>query len=180
MQYTTKSTKHKYSVFVVWQTMSESNNSKRKDRAIVDIRELNKIVVTDNYSISLQTNIISAVAECSYISIFDAAEFFHQWLVKFVDRHKLTVVSYREQKYFNVAIMSFKNSSLYIQRKIDSILREFREFCRVYIDDIVVFSRTLKEHLCYLHKIFMLLNKYNIFLMWWCSCAALSGPIYLH
>ena len=58
--------------------------------------------------------------------------------------------------------MSFKNLSLYIQRKIDAILREFRKFYRVYVDDIIVFSRTLKEYLCHLYKIFKLLNKYNI------------------
>ena len=58
--------------------------------------------------------------------------------------------------------MRFKNSFLYVQRKIDAILRKFREFCRAYVDNIVVFSRTLEKYLCHLHKIFKLLNKYNI------------------
>jgi len=50
--------------------------------------------------------------------------------------------------------MNAKNLSSYVQRKIDNILRSYREFARVYINDIVIFSKTLNDHIDYLYLIF--------------------------
>lgn len=58
--------------------------------------------------------------------------------------------------------MSFKNSPPYVQRKIDSLLRAVRRFARAYVDDIVVFSKTLEKHLAYLHKVSQLLDSYGV------------------
>ena len=162
MKYTSQSTSHDYFVFVVWRTISGSDESERKNRIVIDIRDFNKIVIIDFYFMSLQSDITIFVADCQYISVFDAADFFHQWLVKLADRHKLIVVSHRNQKQFNVAVMKFKNSSLYVQRKINSLLRAFRVFARVYVNDIVVFNHTLKKHLSHLNQIFQLFEFYDI------------------
>lgn len=162
MEYTAQPTPHGYPVFVVWRTVPGPNGPERKGRVVVDIRGLNKIAVTDSYPMPLQSDITSAVAGCQYISVFDAAVFFHQWLVRLADRHKLTVVSHRGQEQFNVAVMGFKNSPAYVQRKIDAILRVYREFARAYVDDIVVFSHTLEEHIAHLHAVFQLLDSYGI------------------
>ena len=58
--------------------------------------------------------------------------------------------------------MSFKNTSSYVQRKIDNILRIFKNFCRTYINDIVIFNKTLKKHVKHLHLIFKLFTNLNI------------------
>jgi hypothetical protein len=50
----------------------------RKNRVVINIRDLNAIIVTDAYLMSIQTNIIVAVAECQYISIVNALEYFYQ------------------------------------------------------------------------------------------------------
>ena len=111
---------------------------------------------------SLQTNIIVVVIDCRFISIFDAIDFFYQWLVKLTNRHKFTIVSHREQKQFNVTIMSFKNFSSYVQRKIDAIFRNFRDFVRIYVDDIIVFFNIFEKHMIHLHSMFQRLNFYDI------------------
>ena len=158
-----QSTSFSYSVFVIWRIIHRSNeSSKRKDRVVVDIRDLNKITELNIYLMSLQTDIIALVVDCSYIFVFDAISFFHQWLIRVIDKHKLIVISHRNQKQFNVVVMRFKNFSIYVQRKIDAILRVYRVFVKIYVDDIVIFSKTLKKHLIHLRKIFQLLNSYNI------------------
>ena len=58
--------------------------------------------------------------------------------------------------------MGFRNSSAYVQRQIDALLREFRDFARIYVDDIVIFSYTLENYMNYLRKMFTLFQKYNI------------------
>ena len=165
MKYSKHSTSHDYSVFVTWRTILRSGQeSVRKNRVVVNIRELNKITQTDSYSMSLQTNITSAVTKCDFISVFDAAVFFYQWNVRVENRHKLIVVFHREQKQFNVVVMSFKESSTYVQRQIDVILRNHKNYSKAFINDIVVYSKTLNDHIKHLKSIFELLQSLNIFL----------------
>ena len=146
------------SSFCVWKNVDDE----KKNRVVVNIKDLNVITQFDAYSLSLQTNIIIAVRDCEYISIIDCSTFFYQWRVHSNDRHKLTVVNHREQKSFNVIVMNYKNSSTYVQRQIDRLLREYRHFVRVYVNDIVVFSRTKIEHEAHLRKVFSVLDKNNI------------------
>lgn len=58
--------------------------------------------------------------------------------------------------------MGFKSSVAYVQRQIDIILRPLRAFCRVYVDDIVVFSKTFDEHLSHLSVVFRALLELGI------------------
>ena len=163
LEYTTQPTPYSYPVFVVWRTVYHPGRPpERKGRVVVDIRGLNKITELDTYPMPLQADITALVAGCPYISVFDAASFFYQWLVRLADRHKLTVVSHRGQEQFNVAVMGYKNSPPYVQRKIDALLRTVRRFARAYVDDIVVFSRTLEEHKAHLHEVFSILDSYGI------------------
>ena len=153
MQYSFKSTTYDYFVFVIWRTIFISDQeSMKKKRVVVDIRALNKIAEIDTYSMSLQFDIIFSMIECEYISTIDATTFFHQWLIKLLDRHKFTVVTHRKQEQFNVEMMSFKNISAYVQREIDNILWIYKNFCRAYINDIVIFSKTLKKRVKHLHS----------------------------
>lgn len=55
--------------------------------------------------------------------------------------------SHRGQKVFHVSLMGFINSVPCVQRQMDIQLKEFTEFCKVYIDDIVVASVSFEEHL---------------------------------
>ena len=61
-----------------------------------------------------------------------------------------------------MTIIKFKNNSVYVQRKIDAILRIYRVFAKTYVNDIIVFNRILKKHFNYLRQIFQLLNFYDI------------------
>ena len=82
--------------------------------------------------------------------------------MRITNRHKLTIVSHKNQKQFNVAIMKFKNLSIYVQRKIDIIFRAYRAFVKTYVDNVVVFNHTLKKHFNHLHIIFVLFESFDI------------------
>ena len=59
-------------------------------------------------------------------------------------------------------MMGFKKSSAYVQKQIDTILRNHRNYNKVFIDDIVVYSKTFDDHIQHLHTIFSLLQFFNI------------------
>lgn len=65
---------------------------------MIDIKGLNKIIETDNYSMFLQLNVINVVIDFFYIFTMNEIDYFHQFLVKIINRHKLTIVSHKKQE----------------------------------------------------------------------------------
>ena len=98
----------------------------------------------------------------SYISIVNENDYFYQFLVRYKNRHKLIIISHREQKQYNVVLIKYKKSSLYVQRQTDKILKSIREFVKAYMNDIIVFSKTLSKHLNHLRKMFILFRQKRI------------------
>ena len=160
MDWTNSSTPFSFPCFVVWKDTADGP----KGRVVVDIRALNKITVPDAYPVPSQAEILALIMHATHISTIDAAAFFYQWWVKHHHRHRLTVSSHRGQESFNVPVMGYRNSPAYVQRMIDRILRPFRHFCRAYVDDIVIFSTSLEEHVKHLTMVFEALSEMNIHL----------------
>ena len=158
LDWTKKSTPFSFPCFVVWKQTSDGP----KGRVVIDIRALNKITVPDAYPIPLQTEILAEVAGCNYITTVDCASFFYQFLVKKSHRYRLTVASHRGQETFKCALMGYRNSPSHAQRSIDRILRHHRQYSRAYIDDIVIYSKTLNDHLTHLNAVFETLLEYDI------------------
>ena len=82
--------------------------------------------------------------------------------MKITNRYKFIAVFYRKSEQFNVIIISYIELLTYVQRQIDNILRKFRVFARVYVNNIVIFNKTLKKHLQHLRSVFQLFQKMNI------------------
>ena len=161
MIWSTQSTLYSYLVFMIWK---DSVND-RKGRVIIDIRELNKITLTNLYSLLLQSKIIILLLVYSYLSIIDAMRWFYQFLIARKDRHKFIVISHRGQEKSIVTLISYKSSSFYVQRQIDAILRSLKNFIKAFVDDIIVFSRILSKYLSYLRQIFELFRQRRVSLL---------------
>ena len=159
LKFTTQATPFSYPVFVVWKSLA---NDSRKDRAIVDIRGLNDLIVPDVYPIPLQSEVIARLMGCTHIAVMDAISFFYQWRTHPNSRQMLTVISHRGQETFNVPVMGCMNSIAYVQRQIDRILRPMKAFASVYVDDIISSAKSFVEHLANLRTLFQLFVRNNI------------------
>lgn len=71
----------------------------------------------------------------------------------------MILVSLRGLEVSNIVLIDFKNSPTYTQRFIDRRLYKFRYFYQAYIDDIIIFSRTVKEYVRYVSAILKLFEK---------------------
>ena len=66
-----------FSVFVIWHTVHLQNKKpQRKNRIMIDIRDLNKVSKFDVYFMFFQSDIISIIQNCKFISIMNCAVFF--------------------------------------------------------------------------------------------------------
>jgi hypothetical protein len=158
LKFTIIATSFAYSVFVVWTI----KNDVRKERAIIDIRELNSLLISNVYSVSSQSEIIDDLLECKYFSILDVNAFFYQWKVHSNDAYKQTIVTHRDQKTFLILIMSNRNFVTYFQRQMNILLNDLRKFVKVYIDDIICRFKTFEKHLRHLRILFQIFLRKEI------------------
>ena len=159
LEYTKQPTPFCFPVFVVHKTLPDGT---QHGRPVVDIRKLNQVSIRDAYPLPQQSDIIALIAGCRFVTCVDGASFFYQWRVQPADRYKQTVVTHRGQETFNVPLMGYCNSPAYVQRQTDRLLRAFKDFAKGYVDDIVIFSRTLLEHIAHLRQVFTLFKRVGV------------------
>ena len=65
------------------------------------------------------------------------------------------IVSHWDQKILNIAVIGFKNSITYMQKQINKILKSFKEFAKVYINNIMAYikSENFENYIYYLRLI---------------------------
>ena len=143
-------------VWVVPKKMDSSGI--KKYRLVIDYRKLNEKTIDDNYPIPNIVEILDKFGKANYFSILDLKSGFHQIEVNENDKHK-TAFSVDNGHYeFNRMPFGLKNAPSTFQRLVDNILREnvSKKECMVYMDDIIVFSNGLEEHIKNLRSV---LNK---------------------
>uniref|UniRef100_A0A8F8XBN9 RNA-directed DNA polymerase n=1 Tax=Rubus yellow net virus TaxID=198310 RepID=A0A8F8XBN9_9VIRU len=142
--------KHRTAAFITHSGTSIDPITKKevrgKERMVFDYRSLNDNTHKDQYTLPGINTIISAIGNAKIFSKFDLKSGFHQVLM---DEESIpwtafvTPVGFYEWK---VMPFGLANAPAVFQRKMDQCFAGTSEFIAVYIDDILVFSKTLKEH----------------------------------
>lgn len=134
----------------------------KKWRLVIDYRKLNQKTTDDRYPIPNITDILDKLGRCQYFSTLDLASGFHQIQVHKKDIPK-TAFSVEGGHYEFVRMpFGLKNAPATFQRVMDNVLREHIGVrCLVYMDDIIIYSTSLQEHLVNLKKVLETLRKYN-------------------
>lgn len=152
-----------YLAFVVYRHIHNPNGAMTtKEHIVINLHSANKISEPDVYPLPTQDDILQLLQGKFFISVVDTHHMFHQWQVKKQHWNHIAVLLHRGQEIFNVTLMGYINSVPYIQRQMDFQLKEFTEFCRIYIDNIVIASKTFEDHLQHLNLLFTKLQALNI------------------
>lgn len=135
----------------------------QKLRMVIDYKKLNENTICDKYPIPDCNVILSNLGTAKYFSTIDLESGFHQILMKEEDIEK-TAFSVNNGKYEFLRLpFGLKNSPSIFQRAMDNILRDFiGKICHVYIDDIIVYSKTLEEHCKHLKLVINRLKESNM------------------
>ena len=148
----------------VWVVPKKKDNSgKKKWRMVIDYRKLNEKTIDDRYPIPDITDILDKLGKANYFSTLDLSSGFHQIEVDPRDIQK-TAFSV-ENGHYEFLRMPFglKNAPSTFQRAMDNILREFvGKFCLVYMDDIIIYSTSLQEHIGHLKTVFKKLEEFEL------------------
>lgn len=133
----------------IWVVPKKMDNSgKKKFRIVVDYRKLNEKTPADRYPIPEISEILDRLGKAQYFTVLDLASGFHQIEIDPKDIPK-TAFNIDHGKFEFVRMpFGLKNAPATFQRLMDSVLRKHLGIrCFVYMDDIIIFSTSLKEHL---------------------------------
>lgn len=130
-------------------------SGKQKWRVVVDFRKLNETTEQDAYPLPNQDDILAHLGDAKFFSALDLSSGFHQ-IPMSIDSKKYTAFSTTDGHYhFNRMPFGLKNAPATFQRMMDTALRGLiGKNCFVYLDDIIIFGKTLEEHNDNLSKLF--------------------------
>ena len=119
-------------------------------RLCVDYRRLNSISKADAYPMPRIDELIDGLGKARYISTLDLAKGYWQVPVAVEDQPKAAFTTPFGLYEFTRMPFGLKGAPATFQRMMDMILSGLSEFTNAYIDDIIIFSVTWKEHLLHL------------------------------
>lgn len=139
-----------------------------KLRFCVDFRGLNQRTVVDpdnKHVIPRQAELMDSLNGAAVFSTLDLASGYYQLAVE-SDSRPLTAFPTPYGLYqWRVMPMGLMNAPAVFQRAMNTILREHIKagYCLVYLDDIIVLSRSLDEHARHLDSVLSALSAHNLF-----------------
>ena len=131
-------------------------------RVCGDFRLLNAATKTDKYPLPNLSSFNGKMSGCKFFSKIDLKRAYHQIPIIPEDQIKTTINTTLGLFKFKRIPFGLKNAGACFQRNINLILRDFAEFSYVYMDDVIVFSRTSRDHLHHLKLLFQCLSKHRI------------------
>jgi len=124
---------------------------KKKDgsfRCCIDYRQLNSVTKKDVYPLPRVNDCLDAMATATLFSTFDLRSSYHQVQVAPQDRDKTTFICPRGMYRYRAMPFGLCNAGSTFQRLMDVVMSGLHlDVCLVYLDDIILFSRTVDEHL---------------------------------
>ena len=139
---------------------------KKKDgsyRFCVDFRKVNKVTKVDSFPMPLVADALDSLAGASVFSTLDLKSSFWQ-IQMHQDSHQMTAFAKHNGLYeFLTMPFGLVNSGENFQRLMGYILRglEYR-FALIYIDDTIIFSKSVDEHLVHSEEVFKRLRDANV------------------
>ena len=132
-------------------------------RFCVDFRKLNSITQCSEYPIPRVDDCVESLSGSMYFTTLDLAAGYWQVEVKPEDRSKTAFSTAQGHYQFCTMPMGLKGAPATFQRLMDLVLRGLHwSSVLVYLDDIIVFSRSFSDHLAQLEEVFQRLRSANL------------------
>ncbi|KAL0860680.1 hypothetical protein ABMA27_010024 [Loxostege sticticalis] len=138
-------------------------SGKQKWRMVVDYRRLNEITVDDKYPLPNISDLFDMLGKSMYFTTLDLASGYHQLEVREEDRPKTAFSTPFGHYEFNRMPFGLKTAPATFQRAMDNVLRGLQGIhCLIYLDDVIIFSKSLPEHIQKLRAVFDRFRQTNL------------------
>lgn len=139
----------------VWLVPKKSETQERKWRLVIDYRKLNEKTVKDRYPIPNINEVLDKIGRARYFSTLDLASGYHQIQMEPKDIPKTAFTALDGHYEFIRMPFGLTNAPATFQRVMNNVLGNLKgRCCLVYLDDIIVFSGSLQQHISDLKEVF--------------------------
>jgi hypothetical protein len=133
-------------------------------RLCVDYRGLNKVTEKNRYALPLITEILDRVAGASWFSKIDVKDAYYRIRIKPGDEWKTAFRTRYGHFEFLVMPMGLTNAPATFQSYIHQALRGLVDnSCIVYLDDILIYSKTREEHTRHVREVLERLREAQLY-----------------
>ena len=115
------------------------------------------------YPLPDKSSLLQRITGCTIFSKFDLKSGFYQIGIILEDRFKTTFVVPYDQYQWKVLPFGINNAPSEFQKRMEDIFRDF-SWALVFIDDILICSKTIQEHHKHLQKFYELVFKHGLVL----------------
>ena len=140
---------------------------RKKDNSLrfcIDFRQLNKRTVKDSYTLPRVDDLLDSLVNTKYYSKLDLRSGYYQVEIAEEDREK-TAFSVGPFGFYECKRMGFglTNAPSTFQRLMENCMGELNlKECLIFLDDVLIFSRTFEEHISRLEAVFERLEKHGL------------------
>ena len=137
---------HSSSAFMV---RNRNKINRNKACMVANYKKLNDNTIFDSYFLPNKETLIHKTRNCNWHSKFDCKSRFYQ--IKMTEESKPLIAFSTSQGHYECNVLPFglKNAPHIFQRKMDNIFRDY-DFIYVYVDDMLISSKTKEQHLKHL------------------------------
>lgn len=123
----------------------KKNNGKL--RLVIDYRRLNQMTVKSGYALPIIDQLLDRLGGHQYFSVIDCASGFWQIPLEESCKQYTGFVTTQGCYEFNVMPFGLTSASSTFQKMMNTLLAPYvGDFVFIFIDDVIIFSKTLNEH----------------------------------
>ena len=135
----------------------------RKWRVCMDFTDLNSVCLKDPFHMPWINQLVDATFGHPRMSFIDAFQGYHQILLALEDQEKTTFVTPTRNYHYKVMPFGSKNAGSIYQRMMTKMFEpQLGKNIEVYINDMVVKSKVVFEHMGDLRSIFEILREHKL------------------
>ena len=131
-------------------------------RMCIDYRALNAVTVKDKYPLPRIDDLFDKLKGAQFFSSLDLRSGYHQIRIAEADVQKTAFRTHEGLYEFKVLPFGLTNAPAAFQREMKAIFSHL-PFVAVYLDDILVFSKTEAEHTSHLREVLETLRKHHLY-----------------
>ena len=129
----------------------------------VDYRALKWITIKNRFRVPWVEDLFDKIQGAIFFSRIDLKSGYHQIKIIPQDIHK---TAFRTMfGLFEYLVMPFRltNAPATFNRMMDNMFRAHQSYMGVFFDDVIVYSKSLEDHMIHLHEVFKVLRAHKLY-----------------